>query len=469
MYIRSISSIIRGPEDGKGSSSGGGAEIGNDKPRNNGVPSVGNQSEEGELESGEPDADDGDSSLYNLYHGRDKGGRGRKSAIEDRLIEGESGEGESEEEDSSSEKEGSGSPKKKEAAKQQRPLDELTDEELLEIDPDKVVSATTGRPLSIESSKFINTLKKKLKDATEKLSKVPDASKLTETPEYKELQDKYEKTKKELDTKYFEESEGFKETYIAPLNSAAASVESYFKDLEPSSRGEVQELMKEAASFAGKGDRRGFAQVLDKLDDVIEGGSGTKTMFAQDMQSWFNAFSAYTKGFSLSETERKKHIEKTLSERRKSNSMSFESDVDDSMEKFEVEKSVVIESLPEDIRKKYVGAYKGNADAVKKSLTEFSVTGKMTDDLKNIIRKGIYHDSIIQENEIAWAGYRDMAAKSKLMESQLNEMKKKLAKFTKEPSEDNSERYQTRPIKEKAKSKNTSIISGFLKELADED
>lgn len=439
------------------------------------------------IEQGGQQDDDGDDSgdsannrapssrdldVFNAYHKLDKGGNGRTSTLNKFAQEAE--EKQEEEDSGQSEKKAS----KPDASKEKAPSKDgsnkeektLTDDELLAIEEDKLVNAQ-GRPVSAATSQTIKQFKESLTKKAKAIAELEDKLKnagtqLTEdSPEIKAIKEENAQLKKRIDDEYFEKSEAFTQVFVAPVKNAERKLEEYFTHLtegEDAAK-EVNALFAKAAKAAKTGNRVEFARILDEIaEDHVPGGTAMKSVFGSDMLEWFKLKQEEEKAYANKDENRKKIVARALADQRKSNVLSIDRDMEDHVTQFELSKKPVLDGLQGQQKEDYVKLYKDRYNAVTESIGEFTVSGKINQDLTAVINDGIIAPALKHELDLAWAGFKDLNNKTKIQEKEIAELKDKLAKVSREPSERRSGSYvQSTPAKsgEKPKSRIFAALS----------
>jgi len=328
---------------------------------------------------------------------------------------------------------------------------ELSDEdkELLDIDETKVVNAK-GNQVSRESAdtmrKFKESLKKKAETIAELEKKLKETPQLTENSDFKAIKEENEKLKKQIDDELFEKSEGFTQAFVAPVNRSIEKIGKYFSDIDPddSSGKEINNLFKKAGVAAKAGNDITFNKILDQIaEDYLQGGVAMKAIFGKDMIEWYDATQAHEKAYSDKSENRKQLTTRLLAEQRKKNVMSVDNSINQYVSEFEISKKAVLDGLNDEERKNYSDLFKGRASKASDSISEFAVNGKINGSLTEIINDGVIAPALRHELDIAWAGYKDVMNKSKIQDKEISDLKAKLAKLSKEPSDRTSGSYVT--------------------------
>lgn len=325
--------------------------------------------------------------------------------------------------------------KEKDSSKKESTTEE-DEEALLEIDPTKLTTKT-GKPLSEASIKTITKFKNSLQRAraeieTLKKSGVSDPQ-LTE--KYTALEKERNELRNRIDTEHFEQSEGFKETFIKPAVEAGQRISEFF-ELDPTSDDfkDLQGLFGQAVESAEKGDKRSFFKIADKItSDHLEGGAAIQNIFAKEMQSLFDAYHTKAKALTDKGEERKKLVERNLEESRKKNVLSIDRDIESTVERFEASKQAVLTNLTGKEKEDYVALYKSNIPKIKQAMNEFAITGKISADLTEVINNGVTAKAIEHENKLAWTAFKDVMNQNKILKEELEKARAGIRKYTKEP------------------------------------
>lgn len=457
--------LILSPESGDGSSGGSGSigaiatQLFNNGNHTEGNGNTGPDSgaDSGDSAGGESTGDH-DSSLSG--NSKSKQGKGEKanSPILEQLKRQQAGEsggngtsGESADnsaEEGSEEKgNGDGNGNRQEGKKKQ---EELTDEELLNIE-DKDITTKDGKPPSAQVTVLVNNLKKHLKDRNDEVvrlkSELSKNSNEALGGRIKELETQLtEKDKSistlqsQIDDEFFEKSAGFLETFKKPVDSSLELMVEYFEEYNTPEhtreQKEIGDLFAQATSFANQGKRAQFLSVIDKIaESYIDGGASIKASFVSDSKDFFVAQREYNKALSEKGENRKKLVQNKLEETRAKNRVGAERGIDSHVNKFEATNSKFMESLDETTRGKFQSLYRENAKSAKSMLAEFAATGIMPDALNDIIAKGVTYDAASANASVAWSAFNDGVNKVRILEKENNELKARLARYTKEPDQ----------------------------------
>jgi hypothetical protein len=477
MFIKTLNSVFRAPEDDTGKNNNGGsrigasltAQLGEEEPLDDG----------GEFESDSSGVDSSGADLYRAYHKLDRDGKSKSSILGKHLDKADE---EGKEEESGSEvKIQIGS--KKAAAKDESEEEELKPEQeedelkqLLDIDPSKV-RTKAGGAISIESGKVIAKFKEnltKLKNENDQLKKQTADPQLTE--KYKALEDEHRVLKDQFENEHFEKSPAFEAAYIAPVTNQTLKVQKYFSHLTDENDAEeivsLNRFFNQAIKAAEAGEEVQFNRIMDKIaDEHVDGGGAIKGKFAIDMEKLFELTYARKKAFEAKGEDRRKNTELILQEQRSKNVNSIDSDLDRHVRAFEISKAPVLEGLDGEDRKEYVKMYAENVPLVKKAVSDFLVTGKINDNLKEIIKSGVTAKAMEHENKLAWVAYSDMNNKLKIINEENQSLKKKIAKLSGEPEDIKRGRYVQEDKSKKKESQTTkgrSAIWQAFQSLSDD-
>ena len=477
MFIKTLNSVFRAPEDDTGKNNNGGsrigasltAQLGEEEPLDDG----------GEFESDSSGVDSSGADLYRAYHKLDRDGKSKSSILGKHLDKADE---EGKEEESGSEvKIQIGS--KKAAAKDESEEEELKPEQeedelkqLLDIDPSKV-RTKAGSAISIESGKVIAKFKEnltKLKNENDQLRKQTADPQLTE--KYKALEDEHRVLKDQFENEHFEKSPAFEAAYIAPVTNQTLKVQKYFSHLTDENDSEeivsLNRFFNQAIKAAEAGEEVQFNRIMDKIaDEHVDGGGAIKGKFAIDMEKLFELTYARKKAFEAKGEDRRKNTELILQEQRSKNVNSIDSDLDRHVRAFEISKAPVLEGLDGEDRKEYVKMYAENVPLVKKAVSDFLVTGKINDNLKEIIKSGVTAKAMEHENKLAWVAYSDMNNKLKIINEENQSLKKKIAKLSGEPEDIKRGRYVQEDKSKKKESQTTkgrSAIWQAFQSLSDD-
>ena len=477
MFIKTLNSVFRAPEDDTGKNNNGGsrigasltAQLGEEEPLDDG----------GEFESDSSGVDSSGADLYRAYHKLDRDGKSKSSILGKHLDKADE---EGKEEESGSEvKIQIGS--KKAAAKDESEEEELKPEQeedelrqLLDIDPSKV-RTKAGGAISVESGKVIAKFKEnltKLKNENDQLRKQTADPQLTE--KYKALEDEHRVLKDQFENEHFEKSPAFEAAYIAPVTNQTLKVQKYFSHLTDENDAEeivsLNRFFNQAIKAAEAGEEVQFNRIMDKIaDEHVDGGGAIKGKFAIDMEKLFELTYARKKAFEAKGEDRRKNTELILQEQRSKNVNSIDSDLDRHVRAFEISKAPVLEGLDGEDRKEYVKMYAENVPLVKKAVSDFLVTGKINDNLKEIIKSGVTAKAMEHENKLAWVAYSDMNNKLKIINEENQSLKKKIAKLSGEPEDIKRGRYVQEDKSKKKESQTTkgrSAIWQAFQSLSDD-
>ena len=463
MLIKTLNGVIRAPEDDTGKNNNGGsrigasltAQLGEEEPLDDG----------GELESDSSGVDSSGADLYRAYHKLDGNGKSKPSVLGKHIDKAD--EEETEEEDSSKVKiqiGGKKAPAKDEAEeldyKPENEEDELN--QLINIDPSKV-KTKAGGSISTESGKVIAKFKEnltKLKNENDQLKKQVVDPQLTE--KYKTLEDEHRVLKDRFDNEYFEKSPAFEAAYITPVTNQTLKVQKYFAHLTDENDSEeivtLNRFFNQAIKAAEAGEEVQFNRIMDKIaDEHVDGGGAIKGKFAIDMEKLFELTYSRKQAFEAKGEERKKNTELILQEQRSKNVNSIDSDLDRHVKAFEISKAPVLEGLDGEDKKEYIKLYAENVPLVKKAVSDFLVTGKINDNLKDIIKSGVTAKAMEHENKLAWVAYTDMNNKLKIVNEENQALKKKIAKLSGEPEDIRRGRYVQ---EDKSKKKDSQTTKG---------
>ena len=450
-------------EQGDGQSNGGGKGSGRGAIQLPAIFESPEDSEQSDSDLGDSDPLDTAAGLFQRYNKIDKkGNKTEKSALYESLKKIQSEDEEDSEGDGEEEKEEDNKePEKKES-------EQLSDEDLLKA---KAVNKD-GREISVQPAKLITGLKTRVQTL---LSELEEAKKTTVAPEEVEtlktqLTEKDNKIKElqdRIDEEFFENSEGFKQTYSEPLNKSIKSVQSFFKHLaeDKAELASVQELFNEASNFAAAGNKEDFDSVIDKIaENYIDGGTVKKNSFARSSEKYFEQYRDYAQAIETKGEARRKMVESRITENRSKDISSIENDIERHVKKHLVDNKVFVDNLPKEMKVEYEKSVQTVREAAKQGIAQFALTGKMPEILNQLISRGVTYNAVEKQKEIGWAAFRDAVNRNKMAEEKIAELEKKLGKFTKEPSDSTARYANSYNAKNKDTGKRKSIIANILED-----
>lgn len=407
---------------------------------------------------------DSPSDIFNRYHKLDsKGNKKEKSALQKAIEEGEgSNKEDNKGEIDDKEEEDRQEPDEKEAEPKQ-----LTDEELLKakaLRPD-------GREITLQPAVLIKNLKSRVQSQAaeiENLKKtvVPTEEIETLKSQLTEKDSKIQELQERIDEEFFENSEGFKQTFSEPLNKAISSVKKFFNHLsdDKAATSDVQSLFNEASEKAAAGDKEAYDVIVDKIaEEYIAGGTVLKNSFARNAERYFELYNQYAEAINTKGAARKKLVESRVSDNRSKDIASVENDIERAVKKHSIESKLFIDALPPDLKKSYQADINSMREAAKQGIAQFAITGKLPEILNTLISRGVTSNAIEKQREMGWNAFRDSVNQNKLLEQEIESLKKKLGKFTAEPKSSSS-RYSN-SYDSKSKETGKSRIVNNLQEM----
>lgn len=380
---------------------------------------------------------------YRTYHRLGKSGEPAQSplskaadSVTSSKEEKDSNKGKGDKEVADKEVAAKNDPDKKEAS----PEEEV--KELLDLKIEEIKTGS-GKPISKASGEVISKFKSHLtrlnQEITELKAKEPSSNpQLTE--EFEKIKKERDELKNQIDTELFEKSDGFKQAFIQPVIESHNKISKYFGKLDPKEDADeitsVRALLEKSVAFAEAGDQDSFAETLDQIvDDHIGGGSSKKALFAADMMNLFKVTQDKVQAFTDKNMNRKKVVEAKLEQARRNNTVSIDRDIDTHIAKFEIEKKAILDGLDDKEREAYTSKYKNNVKKFKESITDFAITGKISEDFAHVIQQGITAEAIKHENSMLFAGYKDSMNLVTQKNDEIKELKAKLAKLSGEPTD----------------------------------
>jgi regulator of replication initiation timing len=416
MYKKFFNNFLRIPDDDTGTNNGGGGS-GNTKSSADGGSQNVDDSDEPELGATSSD----DIELYNRFQ-RGRGGRTARGpepkgviqkSLEKTYKEHEEGASEdnAEEEDDTTKEDDTKAPAAKKPAEEKKADESKTDDDdaILNVPLDSLKNKQ-GVPISDYVKDHIKTLRSsigKYKTKAEELEKKLQSTEKAPPEELTKLQKENEELRARIDTEHFENSDAFKETYIAPLNAASKDVEKFFPaELDKEQTALLASKFEEAKNAAMKGDEITFYKVVDDIsEEFIDGGSALKNAFAAKMGKFHEKLVDYTNAYKDKSEARKQHVEKFTKEMRQKNSGSIEVEIDSYVDKMVTDKAELIDALPEAIRTEYMKNLDEGKKVIKNGLARMALTGETPKEMREILKKGVIADAIVQENRVLATGY----------------------------------------------------------------
>lgn len=270
------------------------------------------------------------------------------------------------------------------------------------FDPESVVTAS-GKPVSSASKdvfkKFkataakrqeeINNLKKQLEEIQKKSP--------TESEDYKKLQEDYKKYKDIVDSKYFEESPEFAETFINPINRKYNQVGTLLTDLAndgiitEKNASIIRENLQKFDAAVKSGKRGAIYAAIAAIEDEVDGPAAKAIV--KEIEEFVPLFEKYKKAVNDKE-EARRLIDKETGDRvtntLKNFNISFKAVEDDFMEKQKDRIAFLRSDHIKDIiqfDELYGAAKKEAQDAIK----SFATSGEMNSKLVALLHKAALH------------------------------------------------------------------------------
>lgn len=336
------------------------------------------------------------------------------------------------------------------------------DEEIAKLTADDLVRKD-GKPVSSQTRQRFDDLKKVL---TKKVNRVKELeaeiNKLRSefSPEIKEkiqkaeeLEKKVQELQSKVNTFEFQETEEFKQAYVEPIIDSRKKIDEFINDyVEESERLAVKALLLDAEKHATKKNEHKFVDIAEDIaEKYVDGSQLKKNRFLRMMEEYYSRTASYADAFTKADAERRKEVSRRLSENRSSSIRRIVDSVGEFVKNFEVSKRPILDALPESYRDEFISSYRNKEKELRDHLSDFAATGKASDNLLEVISRGIVSYSVEKENQMAWKAYKALSDKFKQVKDELDEYKRKMKVVSKGPSKSTDHYSSGNSTKDKAK------------------